>query len=225
MPKDPGFEVHHKVPLEGGGDNSFDNLLVIKADPFHKALTREYDILTAGWKAGDSGIFKFSLFQSVFAYGGNWMVFKQAVRDRIAAISAEQEKFGIPRLIGPISVHDLNVLIAAVKIELGIDLPRAYQEFLCVQNGGGEHVGLYGNRTYVVERNGERSCVDGIVEENVNLRSDYPTMKTLLAIGRCDHEHLIYIPETGRCEMRRLSDNSVYETFNDVESAILFSMT
>lgn len=34
-----GWEVHHKVPLDGGGTNSFDNLVLIQKEPHHKVLT------------------------------------------------------------------------------------------------------------------------------------------------------------------------------------------
>lgn len=34
-----GWQVHHKIPLDGGGTNDFDNLILMKNDPYHKALT------------------------------------------------------------------------------------------------------------------------------------------------------------------------------------------
>lgn len=34
-----GYQVHHKLPLDDGGTNAFDNLVLIKNDPFHTALT------------------------------------------------------------------------------------------------------------------------------------------------------------------------------------------
>jgi F0F1-type ATP synthase membrane subunit b/b' len=34
-----GWQVHHKLPLEFGGNNSFDNLVLIKNDPHHMVLT------------------------------------------------------------------------------------------------------------------------------------------------------------------------------------------
>jgi hypothetical protein len=49
-----GFQVHHKVPLDDGGSNSFDNLVLMKNDPYHKALTNEQNALTRGMKAGES---------------------------------------------------------------------------------------------------------------------------------------------------------------------------
>jgi hypothetical protein len=34
-----GWQVHHKKPLDDGGDNSFNNLVLIKNDPYHQAIT------------------------------------------------------------------------------------------------------------------------------------------------------------------------------------------
>jgi len=35
----PGYQVHHKVPLDFGGTNDFQNLVLIKQDPYHSAIT------------------------------------------------------------------------------------------------------------------------------------------------------------------------------------------
>jgi hypothetical protein len=34
-----GYQVHHKLSLDDGGDNSFSNLVVIQNDPYHLAVT------------------------------------------------------------------------------------------------------------------------------------------------------------------------------------------
>jgi len=34
-----GYRVHHKLPLDDGGDNSFANLVVIQDDPYHLSVT------------------------------------------------------------------------------------------------------------------------------------------------------------------------------------------
>lgn len=47
-----GFQVHHKLPLDDGGDNSFSNLVLIKNDPYHKALTAAQKSLTNGMTPG-----------------------------------------------------------------------------------------------------------------------------------------------------------------------------
>jgi len=52
-----GFQVHHKVPLDDGGTNSFDNLVLMKNDPYHKALTNLQNSLTKGMKPGDTQYF------------------------------------------------------------------------------------------------------------------------------------------------------------------------
>lgn len=52
-----GFQVHHKLPLDDGGDNSFSNLVLIKNDPFHKAITNEQNRLTKGLEPGKSKSF------------------------------------------------------------------------------------------------------------------------------------------------------------------------
>jgi len=53
-----GFQVHHKLPLDDGGDNSFDNLVLIKNHPYHKALTNLQNDLTKGMSAGDTRTFE-----------------------------------------------------------------------------------------------------------------------------------------------------------------------
>lgn len=34
-----GWQVHHKLPLDDSGDNSFENLVLIKNEPYHKVIT------------------------------------------------------------------------------------------------------------------------------------------------------------------------------------------
>ncbi|UYG98289.1 T7SS effector LXG polymorphic toxin [Cytobacillus firmus] len=41
-----GWQVHHNLPLDDGGTNDFTNLVLIKNDPFHKAVTNEQNSLT-----------------------------------------------------------------------------------------------------------------------------------------------------------------------------------
>ncbi|MFZ5986738.1 MAG: HNH endonuclease signature motif containing protein [Bacillota bacterium] len=49
-----GYQVHHKIPLDGGGTNAMDNLVMIKNDPYHKVITNTQNSLTKGLSAGDS---------------------------------------------------------------------------------------------------------------------------------------------------------------------------
>ena len=51
-----GYQVHHKKPLDDGGDNSIENLILIKNDPYHKSITNLQKNLTKGLKPGDSKI-------------------------------------------------------------------------------------------------------------------------------------------------------------------------
>lgn len=46
-----GWQVHHKLPLDDGGTNSFDNLVLIRNDPHHIALTNAQRSLV-----GDLGV-------------------------------------------------------------------------------------------------------------------------------------------------------------------------
>ncbi|CAN2253014.1 T7SS effector LXG polymorphic toxin [Bacillus vallismortis] len=47
-----GYQVHHKLPLDDGGTNDMDNLILIKNDPYHKAITNEQNSLTKGLTPG-----------------------------------------------------------------------------------------------------------------------------------------------------------------------------
>lgn len=49
----PGWQVHHKLPLDDGGDNSFDNLLLIKNTPYHSVITGYQKTNTGKLKPGD----------------------------------------------------------------------------------------------------------------------------------------------------------------------------
>ncbi|MNS05753.1 hypothetical protein D3C72_371630 [compost metagenome] len=41
-----GWEVHHKIPLDDGGTNALDNLVLIKRSPYHVALSKAQRIVT-----------------------------------------------------------------------------------------------------------------------------------------------------------------------------------
>jgi uncharacterized protein len=49
-----GYQVHHKKPLDDGGDNSFDNLVLIKNDPYHQAITNAQRQLVGDLQPGQS---------------------------------------------------------------------------------------------------------------------------------------------------------------------------
>lgn len=44
----PGWQVHHKIPLDDGGTNELDNLVLIQNSPYHSALTKSQANITRG---------------------------------------------------------------------------------------------------------------------------------------------------------------------------------
>lgn len=51
-----GWEVHHKLPLDDGGTNAFDNLSLVEKEPFHKVLTNMQRTSTRGMLPGESKV-------------------------------------------------------------------------------------------------------------------------------------------------------------------------
>lgn len=51
-----GWEVHHKLPLDDGGTNAFENLSLIEKEPFHKVLTNMQRTSTRGMLPGESKV-------------------------------------------------------------------------------------------------------------------------------------------------------------------------
>ncbi|HBL8847301.1 MULTISPECIES: HNH endonuclease signature motif containing protein [Enterobacteriaceae] len=41
-----GWQVHHKIPLDDGGTNAIDNLVLIQNSPYHSALSKAQSIIT-----------------------------------------------------------------------------------------------------------------------------------------------------------------------------------
>jgi hypothetical protein len=56
-----GWQVHHKLPLDDGGDNSVSNLLLIKNDPYHKALTNYQKAATYKMLPGETRVIKWPM--------------------------------------------------------------------------------------------------------------------------------------------------------------------
>ncbi|MGB3591531.1 MAG: hypothetical protein WBA16_07580 [Nonlabens sp.] len=54
LPKNSGLQVHHRLPLDDNGDNQFSNLILIKNNPYHKALTNYQIRRTKGMKVDES---------------------------------------------------------------------------------------------------------------------------------------------------------------------------
>ena len=48
------YQVHHKYSLDDGGTNDLDNLVLIKDEPYHQAITAHQNTVTNGMKAGES---------------------------------------------------------------------------------------------------------------------------------------------------------------------------
>ena len=49
-----GWQVHHKLPLDDGGTNDIDNLILVKNDPYHQAITNAQNDLTKDLKPGET---------------------------------------------------------------------------------------------------------------------------------------------------------------------------
>jgi hypothetical protein len=48
-----GWQVHHKLPLDDSGTNSFDNLVLIQNEPYHKVITNYQNGIARRMKIGD----------------------------------------------------------------------------------------------------------------------------------------------------------------------------
>ncbi|MGM0852570.1 MAG: T7SS effector LXG polymorphic toxin [Bacillota bacterium] len=58
-----GWQVHHNLPLDDGGTNDFSNLVLIKNDPYHKAVTNEQNALTRGLVPKQSKAINWPIFE------------------------------------------------------------------------------------------------------------------------------------------------------------------
>jgi len=47
-----GWSVHHKIPLDDSGDNSYSNLLLIQNQPYHRTLTNAQSVITKNFTPG-----------------------------------------------------------------------------------------------------------------------------------------------------------------------------
>ena len=62
-----GFNVHHKMPLAGGGKNEFSNFIFIKNEPYHVDIHKVSDLQIAKMKEGETQTVKIPMPQgSVF---------------------------------------------------------------------------------------------------------------------------------------------------------------
>jgi RHS repeat-associated protein len=62
-----GYQVHHKLPLDDGGTNDFENLVLIKNNPYHTAITnRQKDLVGKGkLKHGESKVIDFPIVEGI----------------------------------------------------------------------------------------------------------------------------------------------------------------
>ncbi|HCB3587583.1 TPA: HNH endonuclease [Citrobacter koseri] len=54
VPKD--YNVHHKLPLDDSGTNTFDNLVLIGNEPYHKIFTNMQSTVIRGMLPGESKV-------------------------------------------------------------------------------------------------------------------------------------------------------------------------
>ncbi|MBC1537265.1 hypothetical protein HCJ52_14275, partial [Listeria sp. FSL L7-1485] len=55
------YSVHHKLPLDDSGTNNFDNLMLIKDEPYHKVITNAQIQFSKKLKSGESVKVKFPI--------------------------------------------------------------------------------------------------------------------------------------------------------------------
>jgi hypothetical protein len=51
-----GYQVHHILPLDDGGTNSFDNLVLIRNNPDHMLITNHQNLVTKGLEPGQTRV-------------------------------------------------------------------------------------------------------------------------------------------------------------------------
>lgn len=56
------YRVHHKLPLDDGGDNSVSNLMLIEDDPWHLAITNLQNVNTVGLQPGQTVNLKWPMY-------------------------------------------------------------------------------------------------------------------------------------------------------------------
>jgi len=56
------WQVHHKLPLDDGGDNSFNNLMLIENDPYHQAITNLQNGATSGMQQNETRILQWPIY-------------------------------------------------------------------------------------------------------------------------------------------------------------------
>lgn len=57
----PGWQVHHKLPLDDGGTNDPSNLVLIKNDPYHKVITNFQNAFAKTLSPGETKVVEFPI--------------------------------------------------------------------------------------------------------------------------------------------------------------------
>ncbi len=55
------YQIHPKIPIDGGGTNDSSNLILIKNEPYHKAITNYQNQIIGGIKPGESRTIDFPI--------------------------------------------------------------------------------------------------------------------------------------------------------------------
>jgi len=58
------WSVHHIKPLDDGGTNAFDNLVLIKNEPYHKVITNAQNFLVRGLREGEGKMVELPMFDT-----------------------------------------------------------------------------------------------------------------------------------------------------------------
>lgn len=56
-----GWQVHHRIPLDAGGTNAMDNLVLINNDPYHKVITNYQNASTKGLLPGETKVLEWPI--------------------------------------------------------------------------------------------------------------------------------------------------------------------
>ena len=151
--------------------------------------------------------------------------FERWLARRLQEIREEQEPFGAYSPIPGADARELEAFESRVRSLFGVELPREYTHFLSVQNGGGQHAGLFGTRTFQLATPSGDVYVDGLVEENLRLRSNVASFDRLLVYGATDLEYVVQDLATGGFSLRDKTGAGHVGELPDMGAVIKFALT
>jgi hypothetical protein len=61
-----GYEIHHKLSLDDGGTNKLENLILIKIDPYHYAMSNHQKAVTREMRPGETRVVAWPKFSGFF---------------------------------------------------------------------------------------------------------------------------------------------------------------